>query len=96
MKLPVTDINQSGDMISGTVWCTFQWAKPEHGRGRETEQDGTEWGGETAWVGHWGHAHRTRWIKKQKKQEVVEQWHWALWTKQIIPMWEHAARDVDL
>ncbi len=32
MRLPVTDINQSGDMISGTVWCTFQWTKPEHGR----------------------------------------------------------------
>lgn len=42
IKLPVTSINQSGYMISGTVWCTFQWTKPEHGSGREPEQDGTE------------------------------------------------------
>lgn len=52
MRLPVTHINQSRDVISGTVWCTFQWTKPEHVRGRETEQDKTEQGGETAWVGH--------------------------------------------
>lgn len=67
MRLP--DINQLGGMISDTVWCTFQWTKPEHGRGEKTEQEESEWG-ETAWVGHWCHAHRTGRIREQEEEEA--------------------------